>query len=767
MKFNAHLLQSQSNMGDIGLGQTEVPITDTDNWNDEGDSVKSVGSSRSIITNTDPMVHDIYYRNAFIGRIFSLKPVYQSGTLAYSYDNFFDGQQDLHPLVDPHEIPTMGQIADYMLKPAATLADSWFRGGLMPRYVGDHINGTDQLKTLINAYPDYVTPIGSSSYNWLYQYDLTQKIKYVLDRIIGDGVDGTNRFPIQVKNLWAESITTTGTVTENLNTNEFTAGNEGLPTINEIFQVGKVSGGDDNNWKYVKLWYSHNNISGAKATGIIGEFHSGSDYISDINGSDFTFIDVDRYYLRASDGKRNFNPGPFMHYLRADPYGYPQFVMYDDHTATLIHGVITQDSKILTTRMSEKVDVILSNSNEFSIAGIYGDTPAFSLDNNQLTTSWRRLRFINSTFDKSWGLRNLKDTGSYKWAENIKLPTKSGYANYMAKSDNTYTSYTDPDYGPVNIGEAAFLISDSSETVQSVGSKTPIPATDYYSIFKFIAYNAPSATPPGCLIGSTINGAFFASKGYSAPKFAYLPTMHTDGEFIVQNPNTMQTINSKLKIGSVIIDGIAEIISCDTAGDTTLDNLRKAVNGGGAMLQTYEWPFPANSSGDGTGSIYSDLITYSGVDTFDNKKIYGEGVTLAYDGVNPNTGALYALLKKGVYKIHVEACGYRPGAGSPSDAILGQVGCAIILKDHDDIALCVTRSYGSKPTAYAMSNGWCTASCDYILKMGDGVSIKNYQNGGTPIPNDTSDDMKVYFGQQRVSIQSWHYTVTIERIGEL
>jgi len=236
MKLNAHITQSQTNKGDLGEGIVTTPALGRKVWT-TGDTSTNI-ADRSYLTFSASSVSDfgseVAYRSAFIQRVFCSKVANVGGQTRFLYSTFFDTVNSWAPYVEPHEVPTMGQVSDYLLRPGAgnIATSTYFKGGLISKYVGEHFATDEQTftstsDTMFDLWgPDYY--VGSPPAWTLWNnYSLAKKMETFLRQIINPSTSDAVGFIIHATQFVRGSVVTSSITTQSAKYGDLEAGKGG------------------------------------------------------------------------------------------------------------------------------------------------------------------------------------------------------------------------------------------------------------------------------------------------------------------------------------------------------------------------------------------------------------------------------------------------------------------------------------------------------------------------------------------------------------
>jgi hypothetical protein len=146
MKFNAHIRQSKDNVAEIGKGITS--LTDGEQvkyW--DSDDIVSIKSDRQV-SNSSINSDTQAFKDSFIQRVFSNKKIGSN----YYYDKFFSSSGS--PMSQAHELPTSGQMVDYLLNKDY---------GLVYNHIGNHLGA--------QSVPTNTEPSGSDIFNFAWVWE--------------------------------------------------------------------------------------------------------------------------------------------------------------------------------------------------------------------------------------------------------------------------------------------------------------------------------------------------------------------------------------------------------------------------------------------------------------------------------------------------------------------------------------------------------------------------------------------------------------------
>jgi hypothetical protein len=528
VKFNAHLLQTQQYAGDLGEGTVSgtafgpAPIPPDTQIN------APTSPSSALPGNSALFQREVPYRNAFIQRIFSSKRGTYQGNTAFLYNTFFDVTDSAIKtyFVQPHELPTMGQVWDYLMRPRSgskSEADlTYFPGGVITKYVGDHFGAdVDTTLTLRGLLERNIGGHIPGAVEWG-NYSLVKKLYTILSKIITDSDPGA-KYPIYASAFYGGTLTITSSTQETLITDNLYAGNSAKAVGTDIFQVRN----DPSPYKYVLLNY--NNVVATDPVGIYGKLASGDNY-DDLGNyyfggtNPFSLIDVSRYYLRrAVDGGSN--------YIDSHKYA--------DGGYRWIEGTAAGSIGFYFYALAKQKSVVI---NEPSSAGVVVHTSP--------TTAYSILNYSGGSYFNFSFVFDSDATGLRLY--------RSGVASYIFGISNTGTAAKQlsliPGDGVTGITTyfplpKASLMGDQARFLTNQGEETFfVTATGAASIMKI--YRGVTASNNyvrmllSALSGSGIRFALdLPSVGsYSVRRVLSTPFMDGNSEFIVTNPTAAQVV---------------------------------------------------------------------------------------------------------------------------------------------------------------------------------------------------------------------------------
>lgn len=446
MKFNAHLLQSQKDVGDIGSGTSIFDDTMSDNWTDRSTYIMN----RSVPTSaSETLVKDIPYKNEYINKIFSAKPI----TNGYNYGTYYSDSYT--PVVQIHELPTMGQVAHYLLAPKA----STFNGGVITKYVGDHIKNTgstiDNTAT-IYAIASRRTGSQHNETTWNENLSLADKVRYFFNEIIDAGDDstpGAGYFNLKARHVNATEIVATSQNVVLGNYEQLYAGSVpgGKSGTSFIFRVGNTLGVGAEKPRSILL--DQTAQKAGAPVGIHGTFKS-SESLENIKQSEYSFIDVDRYILRRSDKGRRASFGNFTNMQMSDT-GSPQFINRDSTDANV--RTIQIPLPLGTTPVTSNVILdrpIIENGSGSGMQNIY-------LYQGLSYSGWK-YNFINNssiTYSNTYGVSDIIEASMH--FDNIKM-----YFNYVGNNyTHGYSCLFLDDTTVYNINDYRFMRNQGEQTM--------------------------------------------------------------------------------------------------------------------------------------------------------------------------------------------------------------------------------------------------------------------------------------------------------------
>jgi hypothetical protein len=304
VRYNAHLTQSQSQVADLGAGITDIgPSSPAGYWGNVNTNPVYYAVSAPLLSDVKnsagtPMSADVVFRHAFINRIFSRK--LDGGTAGFN--RFFDGNGN--KTVYPHELPTAGQVSDFLLRR---------EHGIVDYHLGDMRPGVSAKDNLYYVFETgkYVAGTGYSipEESWK-NTNFRDKIISIFDRLFN--LDSTTAgFNLHAANFSGGVIISGVTQSNSGRFINLIAGT-GTDFLNEILSI-ENNHLDTNPYKSIMIRDTNHNLGSFKRpSGIAFKFESGEgidDYECGGSTTSYGFVDVSRYYLRKPNNSHKVEAG--------------------------------------------------------------------------------------------------------------------------------------------------------------------------------------------------------------------------------------------------------------------------------------------------------------------------------------------------------------------------------------------------------------------------------------------------------------------------
>ena len=311
MKYNAHIKQSNDDVADLGYGKTV--LTDGSGssaleyryWGENTTySIKEDRPVGSSTINNDSTA----FKESFIQRMFCNKK--NGGN--YYYDKFFTSNTDSTPVVQVHEVPTFGQMADYLLH---------YKYGIVYNHVGRHL-GTQSSIDSTTVPPNEVYPEGPTyngrifNFEWIWNLNgttsakpfdwatmnLVNKINWILrELLVYDGSSKTTGFKLYGSAYEGADLVVSNIKTASADFTSLRAGYDDATIAYPLNPLFSVTGGATYSGKAISVTPYYDGANSYNAV-IRGETGSPT-WVA--NGN-YSGTDLNRYYLRNPDNAQYF-----------------------------------------------------------------------------------------------------------------------------------------------------------------------------------------------------------------------------------------------------------------------------------------------------------------------------------------------------------------------------------------------------------------------------------------------------------------------------
>lgn len=415
MKFNAHIKQSNDNVAEFGKGLSSL-VDYSDNstnyqtkyWtNSDITLIKDDRDVSNSSINNDTQA----FKESFVQRVYSNK---KSGS-QYYYDRFFNNSGQI--MSQSHELPTAGQMVDYILNKEY---------GLIEKHIGNHLgiqtsSGEDPSGTnTFNFKWIWDTPYnGTSSPTGWDNANLITKMNWILKNLLDYGQDTmSNSFKLFVHELRGTSITVSNQSVGNNHIVNLTAGNDQTP--GETNPLVKILGGTG----FIKSFTLYPRyVSPSENYDAVIKAQTGTH--SWVTNGNYAGIDVNRYYLRDSSNKTTFNSGTKSMYLDSTTDGKFRINIYDVGASSIANGI----------EIPFRADQI-TDPCTFIIDHCYSDQ-TIDCKNKNFT-----LGFNNASNNTGFILANVQDLYALQDYASIKHYPKYSTSLSAPELWSTYDSYT-------------------------------------------------------------------------------------------------------------------------------------------------------------------------------------------------------------------------------------------------------------------------------------------------------------------------------------